>query len=70
MSGKYMNDPERKSRKLIAVKKGFASFLHFITLGIWRIKLDDHPTHTSVLIRILRVIILSLDYSLSRLVTA
>jgi membrane protein len=55
-----MAEPEKKRSKLDAVKNGLASFLHFITLGIWRIRLDDHPPHTSVLIKSLRVVILSL----------
>ena len=54
-----MNNKPAQPSKLTSFKNGFTWFLNFITFGIWRIKLDDHPRHTSVLIKILRVIILS-----------
>ncbi len=41
------------------IRTSIDEFLHFITLGIWRVRVHDHPIHKSILINILRVIILS-----------
>lgn len=50
----------KSKKKITSLKKKISNIIHFLTLGIWRVKVKSRPKHEFFLITVLRIIILSL----------